>query len=162
MVHRMLLQDLSGLKLCLDQVLLETLTHAIPGSGDLLDLFELILIAIENRQGLRVIEQLEVNLLYLFLDFTLRGFIAMLGELSVFFRLRPLQTELAGTGDVLRDAEAGVIKVAAFISREWLRTSNREVLERHLWIGQRRRLNRHPSLRLPMTPRREHDGAANE
>src|SRR5258708_13557301 len=122
MVHRMLLQNLSGLKLGLDQVLLQTLTQAIPGCGDLLDLLELVLIAIENRQSLRMIEQLEVNFLDPLLDFTLRGFIAMLGELSVFFRLRPLQTELAGTGDVLRDAEAGVIKVAAFISREWLRT----------------------------------------
>src|SRR5260370_8559615 len=160
MLHRILLQNLGCMMLCLYQVLLEPLSHAIPGSVDLLDLFELILIAIENRQGLRVIEQLEVNLLYLFLDFTLRGFIAMLGELSVFFRLRPLQTELAGTGDILRDAEAGVIKVAAFISREWLRTSNREVLDRHLWIGQRRRLNRHPGFSLPRTPPRAHDGPA--
>src|SRR5260370_37690150 len=106
MVHRMLLQDLSGLKLCLDQVLLETLTHAIPGSGDLLDLFELVLIAIENRQRLRVIEQLEVDLLYFLLDFTLSDFIAMLRQLRVFFRLGPRERELPGTGGALRDAQA--------------------------------------------------------
>ena len=73
MVHRMLLQDLGGLKLRLDHVLLQTLPHAIPGFRDLLDLPELVLIAIENRQRLRVIEQLEINLFDLFLDCTLRA-----------------------------------------------------------------------------------------
>ncbi len=116
MVHRVLLQDFGGLKLRLDQVLLQALTHAIPRFGDLLDLLELVLIAIENHQRLRVIEQLEVDLLDLFLDLALRGFVAMLGELGVLFRLGLLQAEFAGTWNVLRDTEAGVIEVAAFIA----------------------------------------------
>ena len=160
MVHRVLLQDLGGLELRLDQVLLQTLSQAIPGFCDLLDLLQLLLIAIENRQRLRVIEQLEVDLLDLFLDLTLRGFIAMPGVLGVFFGLGFLQAKLAGTRDVLRDAEAGVIEVAALITREWLRTADREMLERHLWIGHRRRLDRHLRLSLPVAPRREHDRAA--
>src|SRR5208282_1782110 len=122
MVHRMLLQDLGGLKLRLDQVLLEALSEAIPGFGDLLDLSQLLLIAIENRQRLRVIEKLEVDLLDLFLDFTLRSFVATLGVVGVFFGLGLLQAQLARTRNVLRDAEACVIEVAALITREWLRT----------------------------------------
>src|SRR5580698_4018495 len=55
MVHRVLLEDLGGRKLRLDQVLLQTLTDATPRFGDLLDLLKLVLIAIENRQCLRVI-----------------------------------------------------------------------------------------------------------
>src|SRR5271156_2385058 len=97
MVHRVLLQDLGGLKLRLDQILLETLPHAIPGFSDLLDLLEFVLIASENRQRLRVIEQLEIDLPDLFLDLALHSFVAMLSELGVLFRLGPLQAELAGT-----------------------------------------------------------------
>jgi hypothetical protein len=87
MVHRVLLQDFGGLKLRLDQVLLQTLTHAISGFGDLLDLLEFILIAIENRQRLSMIEQLEVYFLDLFLDLPLRGFVSMLAVFEVSFRL---------------------------------------------------------------------------
>src|SRR5580700_6037299 len=107
MVHRMLLQDLGGLKLRLDNVLLKTLTHAIPGFRDLLNLPELVLIAIENRQRLGVIEQLEINLFDLLFDLTLRRFVTMLRVVGVPFRFGLLQAELAGTRDVLRDAEAG-------------------------------------------------------
>src|ERR1039458_7501255 len=135
MVHRLLLQNLGGLKLRLDQVLLQTLSQAIPGFYDLLDLSELLLIAIENRHRLRVIEQLEVELLDLFLDRTLRSFIAVLGVVGVFFGLGFLQTKLARTRDVLRDTEAGVIKVAALVTREGLRTADGEMLEQ---IGRRR------------------------
>ncbi len=142
-----------------DQVLLQTLSQAIPGFYDLLDLLQLLLIAIENRQRLCVIEKLEVDLLDLFLDRTLRSFVATPGVVGVFFGLGFLQAKLAGTRDVLRDTEAGVIKVAALVTREWLRTADREMLQRHLWIGQRRRLDRHLRLSLPVTPRREHDGA---
>ena len=60
-MHRVFLQDFGGLKLRLDEVLLQTLPHAIFGFGDLLDLLELVLIAVENRQRLPVIEQLEVE-----------------------------------------------------------------------------------------------------
>ena len=160
MVHRVLLQDLGGLKLRLDQVLLQTLPHAISGFGDLLDLLELVLIAIENRQRLRVIEQLEVDLLDLFLDLALRSFVAMLGEFGVLFRLGLLQAELAGTRNILRDAEASVVEVAALIAGERLRTSDREMLHRNLRIRQRRRLDRDLRLSLPVAPRRQHDGAA--
>src|ERR1700722_19484231 len=118
MVHRVLLQDLGGLELRFDQVLLQTLPHAILRFGDLLDLLELLLIAIENRQRLGVIEQLEIHLFYLFFYFTLRGFVTMLGVLSVSFRRGFLQTEVPGTRDILRDTEAGVVKIAALITRE--------------------------------------------
>jgi hypothetical protein len=116
MVHRVLLQDFGGLELRFDQVLLQTLPHAIPGFGDPLDLLELVLIAIENRQRLRVIEQLEVDLLDLFLDRAPRCFVAMLGVIGVPFRFRFLLTELAGTRNVLRDAESGVIEIAVLIA----------------------------------------------
>src|SRR5882762_6634732 len=162
MVHRVLLQDLGGLELRFDQVLLETLPNPIPGLGNLLDLLKFALMAIENLKRPPVIEQLEVDLLDPFLDITLRDFIAMLCVLGVSFRLGFLQTELARTWNFLRDAKAGVIKVAALITRERLRTSDREVLERNLRIGQRRRLYRYLRLRLPMAPRREHDRAPRE
>ena len=161
-MHRMLLQDLGCLKLRLDHVLLQTLPHAIPGFRNLLNLPQLVLIAIENRQRLRVIEQLEINLFDLFFDCTLRRFVTMPGVVGVSFRLGLLRAELAGTRDVLRDAEAGVIKIAAFVAGKRLRTSNREMLERHLRIGQRRRLDWHLRCSLPMAPRREHDRAARE
>ena len=160
MVHRVLLQDLGGLKLRLDQVLLQTLSQAIPGFCDLLDLSQLLLILIENRQRLGVIEKLEVDLLDLFLDRTLRSFIATPGVVGVFFRLGFLQAKLAGTRDVLGDTEAGVIKVAALITGERLRTADSEMLERHLRIGDRRRLDRDLHLSLPVAPRREHDRTA--
>src|SRR5882757_9752355 len=162
MVHRVLLQDLSGLELRLDQVLLETLPNPIPGFGNLLYLLKFALIAIENLQRPSVVEQLEVDLLDPFLDIALGDFVTMLGELGVFFRLGFLQTELARTWNFLRDAKAGVIKVAALITRERLRTSDREVLERNLRIGQRRCLYRYLRLSLPMAPRREHDRATSE
>src|ERR1019366_5259473 len=117
MVHRLLLKDLGGLKLRLDQILLQTLSQAISGFNDLLDLSQLLLIAIENRQRLRVIEKLEVELLDLFLDRTLRSFVAVLGVLGVFFGLGFIQAELAWTRDILRDTEASVIKVAALVAR---------------------------------------------
>ena len=59
----------------------------------------------------------------------------MLGVVCVLFRLGSLQAEIAGTGDVLRNAEAGVIEIAALVAREWLRTPDREVLERHCGSG---------------------------
>src|SRR5258708_23994764 len=128
MVHRMLLQDLSGRKLRLDDVLLQTLTYAISGFRDLLNLPQLALIAIENCERLGVIVQLEIDLFDLFLDCTLSSFIAMLGVLGIFFRFGLLQTKLAGTRTGLREAEAGVVKIAAFIAGQRLRTSNREML----------------------------------
>src|SRR5271170_4910623 len=160
MMHRMLLQDLGGLELRLDQVLLQTLPQAISGFRDLLDRLELVLISIENRQRLRVIEQFEVDFLDLFLDITRCGFVTMLGELGVLFCLGLLQREFAGTWNILRDAESGVIKVAAFIARKRLRTSNSEMLERHLWIRQRRCLDRDFRLSLPVAPGRQYDRAA--
>src|SRR5271154_1528453 len=105
MVHRVLLQELGSLKLRLDQVLLQTLPQAIAGFGDLLDLSELILISIEDRQRLRVIEQLVVKLLDLPLDCPPRSFVALLGELGVFFGFGLLKAKLPGPRDVLRDAE---------------------------------------------------------
>lgn len=158
----MLLQEFGGLKLRLDQVLLQALPETVAGLGDLLDLLELILIAIEDRQRLRVIEQFVLELLDLFLDCTPGSFITMLGVLGVLLGFRLLQAELAGPRNILRDAEAGVVEVASLIARKWLRTSNREMLERDLRIGQRRGLDRHLRLSLPMAARREHDRTPGE
>ncbi|HEY1850579.1 MAG TPA: hypothetical protein VGG60_06080 [Candidatus Binataceae bacterium] len=97
MVHRVLLQDFGGLKLRLDQILLQPLPDAVSRFSGLLDLLEFVLIAIENRQRLRMIEQLEVDLLDLFLDLACRRFVAMLGEFGVLFCLGTLQT-LPGPG----------------------------------------------------------------
>ena len=60
---------------------------AVFGFRDLLNQFQVILIPIENRQGFRVKEQLEVSLLDPFLDATFRGFIATPGVLGVPFGL---------------------------------------------------------------------------
>src|SRR5579863_7542916 len=134
MMCRVLLLELGGLKLRLDQVLLQTLTYAIAGFGDLLDLLKLVLIAIENLQCFRVIEQLEVDLLDLLLDFALRSLVAMPGVVGIFFCFGFLQAEFAGTRDVLRHAKAGVVEVAALITRKRLRAADREVLKREFRI----------------------------
>ena len=115
---------------------------------------------------LQAFDHLNLSLVHLrmdlFFDRTPRYFVTMLGVGSVLFRFGFLQAELAGTGDVLRDAEARVIKIAAFVAGERLRTSDREVLKRYLRIGQRRRLDRSLGLSPPVTPRREHDRATRE
>src|SRR5882724_2832862 len=64
------------------------------------------------------------------------------------------QAELAGTWNILRDAEPSVIEVARLISGERLRAPDGQLLKADHRVREGRHLDRYLSQRLPMFPRR--------
>src|SRR5271156_4756250 len=100
------------------------------------------------------IEKIEVRLSNLLDDLTLLHEIGITSSFGFLVGLLGAQPELAGTRNVLGDAETRVIKVAGLVSRERLRTPHGQLLKPHHRIGERRYLNRNLGQSLPVRSRR--------
>lgn len=71
------------------------------------------------------IERVVANLLG---DIALRGEHALARSLGVFLRLLRAEPQLSGTGNLLRETESGVIKIARFVAGKRLRTADAQML----------------------------------
>ncbi len=150
-IHLDLAKHLSQLELRFADVLLISAPDSVAGFGDSFDSIEFGAILHQHRRRLAQIEKIETSLANFFGDASLRRFILRACEFRIPLRLLRAKAKFAGTGNFLRSAEAGVIKIAGLVAGKGLRTADREMLQRKLRIGKRRDLARNLFLRAPMT-----------
>jgi len=151
-VHRDFADELRFLQLGLQNVLLRAHARTVAGIGGLFDLIQKFSIAFENRQCLREVGELKVRSFDFRKDGTSHGFDLLLRNVRFAFCDFAAQLQLAGIRDVLRHAEPDVGEVAVGVACEGSGASDAQMLQRELWVRQRRDLRRNLFGSLPVLP----------
>ena len=149
-----LLEDRGHRELRLEHVLLLRGAGAILCGGRASDPSEIatrLFEQVSRSSQKKKIERVVANLLG---DIALRREHALAGGLGVLLRLRGAEPQLSGTGNLLREAESGVIEIARFIAGKRLRTADAQMLQRDFRVGKCGGLDWHARGCLPMALRR--------
>ena len=154
MVHRDFAKQFRLLQLGLQQILLRAHSGAIAGVSRLPDLLEQLAVLFKDRQCSGQVGQLEIGRLEFRQDGAAHGLDLLLRNIRFALGDLTLQAQLAGIRNFLRNTESEVGKVAVRVTGERARTTDAQMLQSELRIGQSGDLGRHLLGRLPALPRR--------
>src|SRR5882724_3049828 len=154
MVHRDFAKQFRLLQLGLQQVLLRAHSGAIAGVRRLPNLLEQVTVLFEDRQCFGQVGQLEIRRLEICEDSAAHRLDLLLRNIRFSLRNLTLQAQLARIGNILRNSQADIRKIAVRVAGEGARATYAQMLQSELRVGQCRDLRRSLLVRLPTLSRR--------